>query len=267
MLRLSDAHDSLVTSLLDPNHGQLKAVRLLALLLVVVGVLTLVCLIVPLALTTNRRALRGSGGLLLYFFCIGLGFMFVEMASMQRLMVMLGHPTYALTVVLFTILLGTGVGSWLSPAVVREGRLSPFAALALLLVGLLVTGLITPAFANALADASTPVRIGASALLLFTVGLLLGMPFPLGMRAAEAHSAEIMPWLWGLNGAASVLCTVVAAAVALSAGIGASFWCGVSAYVVALGALAWHAKFARSAAPESTPGSARGVAFESTSGA
>ncbi|HMJ15670.1 MAG TPA: hypothetical protein VK524_29840 [Polyangiaceae bacterium] len=246
MLRLTDAHDTLVTSFLDPNHGQLKAVRLLVVLLGVVGALTLLCLVVPLALTTNRRSLRGSGGLLVYFFAIGLGFMFVEMASMQRLMVMLGHPTYALSVVLFTILLGTGVGSLLSPMVVREGRLSPLAALGLLVVVLILTGLAIPSFAEALAGATTPVRILSSSVLLFALGLLLGMPFPLGMRAAEKRAPGLMPWLWGLNGAASVLCTVAAAAIALSAGISAAFWCGVAVYVVALGSLAWEMRAVRS---------------------
>ena len=233
MLRLKDFNDPLAANFLDPNHGQLKAVRLLVVLLVVVSVLTLGCLVVPLAVVSDRRALRGNGSLLSYFFAIGLGFMFVEMSSMQRLMVMLGHPTYALSVVLFTLLVGTGVGSYRSSRIVAPGRLSPRTALLVLLAVLVVSGLALPGIVKALPGATNPVRIGVSASLLLVMGFFLGMPFPLGMRAAERRGAELMPWLWGLNGAASVLCSVGAAAVALSLGIGATFWCGLVCYVVA----------------------------------
>jgi hypothetical protein len=234
MLRLKDVNDPLTANFLDPNHGQLKAVRLLVVLLIVVAVLTLGCLVVPLALMSDRRVLRGNSSLLAYFFAIGLGFMFVEMSSMQRLMVMLGHPTYALSVVLFTLLVGTGTGSFFSPRIVGSGKLTPKAALAVLLAVLAVAGLALPAIEKALPGATTPVRIAVASSLLLVMGFFLGLPFPLGMRAAERRSADLMPWLWGLNGAASVLCSVGAAAVALSLGISATFWCGLACYVVAL---------------------------------
>jgi hypothetical protein len=237
MLRLTDIGDSLAANFLDPNHGQLKAVRLLAILLVVVFVLTIACLVVPLLLGTDRRALAGNGSLLAYFFAIGLGFMFVEMSSMQRLMVLLGHPTYALSVVLFTLLVGTGIGSALSPRVATGRQLTPHRALGVLVAVLTVFGLAVPALVHALAPATNPVRIAASMVSLFGLGLLMGLPFPLGMRAAAARAPGLMPWLWGLNGAASVLCTVVAAAISLHFGIGATLWCGVACYGVALLAL------------------------------
>jgi hypothetical protein len=234
MLRLRDFRDSLAINFLDPNNGQLKAVRLLVVLLVVVSVLTFGCLIVPLVFASERRALRGNASLLAYFCAIGLGFMFIEISAMQRLMVSLGHPTYALSVVLFTVLVGTGMGSYLSPKVVRADRLSPRNALLALLGVLAGFGLALPLLVSALAGATTPVRIAAASVSLFVMGLFLGLPFPLGMRAAETKNRAIMPWLWGLNGAASVLCSVLAAAIAISAGIAMTFWCGVACYVVAL---------------------------------
>jgi hypothetical protein len=234
MLRFRDVGNSLAANYLDPNHGQLKAVRLLALLLVVVFVLTLGCLVVPLAVVTDRTRLRGNGSLLVYFFAIGSGFMFIEMASMQRLMILLGHPTYALSVVLFTLLIGTGIGSYLSPRFVGPGRFPPKLVLVALVATVAAFGILMPVLARALGGASTPVRVAAAAATLFPMGLLLGVPFPLGMRVAETRAAVLMPWLWGLNGAASVLCSVVAAATSLSLGIGATSWCGVFFYVLAL---------------------------------
>jgi hypothetical protein len=157
---------------------------------------------------------------------------------MQRLMVMLGHPTYALSVVLFTLLAGTGIGSYLSSRVRDDSRFGPRAALGSLVTVLVLFGLATPALVRLLSDATTPFRIAVAATTLFVAGLLLGLPFPLGMRRAwQRAGGELTPWLWGVNGAASVLCTVVAAAVALSLGISASFWAGVACYVVAFFAL------------------------------
>jgi len=83
------------------------------------------------------------------------------------------------------------------------------------------------------ADRPTPVRIGVAGGTLLVVGLFMGLPFPLGMQAAARGRADLTPWLWGVNGAASVLCSVLAVAVALTAGIAATFWLGVGCYVVA----------------------------------
>src|SRR5262249_62323814 len=90
-------------------------------LLVVVGVLTALCIVVPLAMTTDRSDLRGSLPLLVFFASIGFGFMFVEISQLQRLIVFLGHPTYSLSVVLFSLLVSSGVGAYLSGMVEGQG--------------------------------------------------------------------------------------------------------------------------------------------------
>jgi hypothetical protein len=234
MLRLGDVARSLDENWLDPNRTNLESIRLLAALLLIVSVLTILCIFVPLALMTKREALRGSLPHLLFFLSIGLGFMFVEISQMQRLLVFLGHPIYALSVVLFTLLIGGGLGSFSSTWLFREGRLRPLWGLGLVILVLAVFGFLTPRLTTALAAASTPVRVATAAGILLVIGVFLGLPFPLGMRAATAHRAELAPWLWGINGAASVLCSVLAIVVALSAGITASFWLGVVCYAGAL---------------------------------
>jgi hypothetical protein len=85
-----------------------------------------------------------------------------------------------------------------------------------------------------LRDAETPVRIAVAAALLSVMGVLMGTAFPLGMRLAMASRRDLTAWLWGINGATSVLASVLAVVIAMAVGISAAFWTGVAAYVLAL---------------------------------
>jgi hypothetical protein len=230
MLRLRDVFRPLSESWLDPNKTNLEAIRLLAALLVIVTVLTVLCVGLPLAWKSKRSDLAGSGPWLSFFFFIGLGFMFVEISEMQRLMVLLGKPTYALSVVLFTLLVGSGSGSLVSSQLIEGAGIAPRRLLVGVIAVLTLFGCATPFVIDALRASETPVRIGAAAAMLLPMGFMMGLPFPLGLRAAASRS-ELVPWLWGVNGAASVLCSVLATVVALGAGITASFWAGVACYV------------------------------------
>ena len=209
-----------------------NAVWVLGMLFVTVLILTTLCVVVPLWLTADRAALAGAGPLFVFFASIGLGFMLVEVSQMQRLIIFLGHPTYGLSVVLFAMLLSSGLGSLLSGALGGIGTraVAPLAAL----VGVLaVFGVATPLAIRAFAGATTPVRIAVAVAILFPIGLLMGTAFPLGMRLASAGAPALTPWLWGVNGATSVCASVLAVVIALNAGISASFWTGVACYVAA----------------------------------
>jgi hypothetical protein len=209
----------------------MRAVSVLGVLLLVVVGLTGLCVIVPLVRTADKAALRGAGPLLVFFGGIGLGFMFVEISQMQRLIVFLGHPTYGLSVVLFALLLSSGLGSYLTQRI-AVGAAARY--LLLLLAGLVAFGLLTPWLVHGFQAWSTPLRILLSVAMLFPLGVLMGMPFPLGMRLAAAGSGALTPWLWGVNGAASVCASVLAAVVAMSAGITASLFVGAACYGAAL---------------------------------
>jgi uncharacterized membrane protein YciS (DUF1049 family) len=160
--------------------------------------------------------------------------MLVETSQMQRLIIALGHPTYALTVVLFALLLSSAAGSYLTSGI-AAGRVATTGAVRLvwIVAVLLLTGLITPWVVQATMAASTPVRIAAAAGLLFPAGLVMGMAFPLGMKLASGRAATLTPWLWGVNGAASVLASVLSVCIALGWSISAAFYAGCAAYVVA----------------------------------
>lgn len=230
-----------VNSLLSPGHlldenllgrGNLDSNRtalfLLASLLLFVLLLAGSFVVVPLMVSGPRR---GAWPHLGYFCAIGAGFMLVEISMMQRLTVFLGHPTYGLSIVLFTLLLSGGVGSLLTQRIgaSRLAQLAPPQLLVPVAV-LLATGWICQPVMHACAGQATPIRIAAAMALLCPSGILMGMAFPLGMRQAQVQARELTPWLFGVNGAVSVCAAVLAAVVSLVYGISATFWLGVLAY-------------------------------------
>lgn len=224
-----------------------QAIFVLGALLGTVLLLTVLCILVPLRLTANRAALTGNGALLAFFAAIGVGFMLVETSQLQRLIIVLGHPTYALSVVLFSLLLSSGIGSYLTDGVDPER--APQAGLLRLgvLIGILaVFGVATPALVRAFEDAATPVRITVAVAILMPIGLFMGMAFPLGMKLAARRAPALTPWLWGANGATSVLASVLTVAISLTWTISAAFWVGFACYGLAAGAY-WMAS--RAAAP------------------
>jgi FtsH-binding integral membrane protein len=113
----------------------MQAVFILAASLLVTVGLTVLCIVLPLLLTANRRALRGATPLFVFFGAIGVGFMLIEISQMQRLNVFLGHPTYGLAVALFSLLLSSGLGRLRRSSGSRE-RLGVGARLVLLLLAL-----------------------------------------------------------------------------------------------------------------------------------
>ncbi len=166
--------------------------------------------------------------------------MFVEVSQMQRLIIFLGHPTYGLSVVLFALLLSSGLGSYSTE---RVGELaSPGSAivrLLLLLAALIVFGVATPHAIHAFQSSTTPVRILTAAGILFPLGLTMGAAFPLGLKLATRQSDSLTPWLWGINGATSVCASVLAVAIGLNAGMSKAFWTGFGCYAIAFGVYVW----------------------------
>jgi hypothetical protein len=216
-----------------------RAVYILGVLLISVVGLTLLCIIVPLILTTRKTALKGAWPLFVFFAAIGFGFMLVEISQMQRLIVFLGHPTYGLSTVLFALLLSSGLGSYLTEGIKNPGSARPTIALLILLGVLVAFGSLTPFAIRQFQGSTTTARILVAVGLLFPLGLFMGMPFPLGMKLASNRSASLTPWLWGINGATSVCASVIAVVIALNSGISASFWTGFACYCAALVTFVW----------------------------
>ena len=215
--------------------GPLIAVFILGLLLAITMVLTFLCILVPLLMRAGKKPLQGALNLLVFFVAIGFGFMFIEISQMQRLIIFLGHPVYGLSVVLFSLLLSSGIGSYLTAKVEVSGlRTSGLIRISGLLLALVIFGIATPQAISMFRASATPVRIAAAVLMLFPMGIFMGMAFPLGMKAAAGRSPELMSWLWGINGASSVCASVAAVVISLNSSISAAFWVGFVFYLLAL---------------------------------
>jgi spermidine synthase len=219
-------------------------VAVLGIVFVISVVAGLVFLVVPLMLSGRRppRPVR-----LLYFIAIGLGYILVEIAFIQRFVLFLGHPTYALTVVVFLLLLSSGVGSMTSRWWLAETQRI---TVPLLLIGaaLMIYVALLPSLLNLLVGWPFAAKLMVSAGLLIPLGFAMGMPFPTGLRALASnpvpefpasHSGEpsgnLVEWAWAMNAASSVLGSVVAIIIAIWFGLNVTLACAAVAYLLALG--------------------------------
>jgi spermidine synthase len=188
----------------------------------------------PLAVAGREALAPGWPRWLTYFGLLGAGFMLVEVAVLQRFVLLLGHPVYSLTVTLFSLLLGTGAGSYLSRTV-APANVQPRLQLALL--GIVVVGIAAVWLLPPLIEAAIPlprwVRIGLATALLVPAGALMGMALPSGMRLLNARQPDLVPWAWGMNGALSVVGATLAIFIAMNWGFSMTLLAGTSMYVLA----------------------------------
>jgi hypothetical protein len=164
---------------------------------------------------------------LAYFGLLGLGFLFVEIPLMQGFILFLGQPIYAFTAVIAAILLFSGLGSLAAP------RLPARWMLPVVVLAILVYPLALPMLFRVLLGASLTVRLLATGFTLAPLGFLLGTPFPHGLAWLRVQAPDWVPWAWAVNGCASVLASVLAAMIALSAGFS---WVYAAAGLAYLGA-------------------------------
>jgi hypothetical protein len=185
-----------------------------------------------------------------YFNFIGAGYILIQVALVQKFVLFLGHPTYALTVIIFAMLLSSGLGSYFSQRITAGSttRLARvLAGVAVLVAALAVT--VSPLL-GAGVGLPLAVKIAISALLIAPAGFLMGVPFPTGLRRLEALHNPSVRWAWSLNAAASVLGSVAAVVLAIYLGLRETLLVGGAMYLCALAALKLSA--ARTA-PESEP--------------
>lgn len=203
---------------------------LVLIILLAFTVLASVLLIAGPLLVRQRVVQTGKyrGRFLLYFTLLGLAFFFVEMPLMQRFILLLGQPTYAFAAVLFALLLSSGVGSAISP------RLPLRAALGALVALLLIYFVFMPALFQAILAAPLVVRLVVTIIALCPLGLLMGVAFPSGVRIVGRIMPSLVPWVWAVNGCASVISSIVAVMLAVSAGFSAVAVAAVLAYGGAL---------------------------------
>lgn len=186
--------------------------------------------------TTSPFILRN----LLYFGLLGFAFLFVEIPMLQRFILYLGSTAYAFTTVLFSLLFFSGLGSRWS---IRISLRLSLGALALLI---LIMPLLLPRLFEWTLGLPLVARLGVTVLALSPLGFLMGIPFPAGIRLLTTGQAQSIqsegeitprtdiPWIWAVNGAASVISPILAALLALTFGFSTVLWIGAFCYAAAL---------------------------------
>jgi hypothetical protein len=206
-----------------------------------------VLVLLPLAFGLRASAVQGGGrdpsrlSVAVYFAAIGFAFMFIEIAFIQKFILFLSHPLYAVAVVLCAFLIFAGLGSRHSRRFRVRTQTPPVRAVALAVGAIGLMALAYLAFLPWLTDWLTPLpdaaRIAVAVVLIAPLAFAMGRPFPLGLARLATTGAPLVPWAWGINACASVSAAIVATLAAIHLGFSAVVLLAVILYVVA--ALAW----------------------------
>jgi hypothetical protein len=226
-------------------------VNLGVLILLVVLIISIAAVLAFLVLPLLLRAAPSNHAMtpLLYFIAVGLGYMLVEITFVQRLVLFLGNPTYAITVVILLLLLSSGAGSWVSARwMTRFSRVRFPLVWIIALLGIEVA--VLPHLLSSQVGQPFLLRLVISGVLLVPLGFAMGMPFPTGLTAlkpangmredarpperSSASDANTVEWAWAMNAGASVLGSVLAMVIAVRVGLNVTLACGAAAYLAAL---------------------------------
>jgi hypothetical protein len=210
----------------------LEAGYLLVLLtLLLLSIASAVLILLPLGFLRRRGGCRIST--LIYFSGLGIGYMFVEIVLIQRFLLIFGSPIQAAAVVISGMLVFSGVGSLLSKDRIGNGKRA-LALFSLLILTILGHALLLSPLLRATVALPPAARIVLSLLIIAPAALLMGMPFPLGIRLLAGTGEQEIPWAWGINGCLSVVGSVLATVIAVELGFAWVMYLAALAYAMAL---------------------------------
>ncbi len=212
-----------------------RAVPLLFSVMLVSLLATGLILVLPRWLLGTKLPAEGRTSVfLLYFFCLGAGYMLTQLALIQKFMILLGRPTYALTIIVFTMLLASGAGSYVSGRAIagEDRRLRGVLAAVAVLIALLA--LTSGPAVNAAAGWPLMLRMTMAVVFVAPAAFFMGMPFPGGLRRLNERDAPSVRWAWSLNAAASVMGSVLSVALAIYLGLRATLLVAAGLYLAAL---------------------------------
>jgi spermidine synthase len=165
-----------------------------------------------------------------YFALLGVGFMLIEVSLMQKFILFLGHPTLAMSIILFSLLVSSGVGGLCSRKVVRDELRRALKITSLIVAAIIVYLVVMPSVLNVLLGLGLTIRVIVTGVLIFPLGFLMGIPFPSGVSILNKTSGDSVPWMWCLNGVFSLLGSVIAVALAMIHGFNAVLLLGAFMY-------------------------------------
>src|ERR671921_821878 len=200
-------------------------------------------LLVPFAWIRRRREKEvdakkseiGIATMIPYFAALGVGFILIELALLQKLILLMGNPTMTFALLLFTLLISSGAGSLLSSRIVKNNMKN----LTFVIGGIAGLGILYVFFLPTIIYSTIAqpfeVKAAVSIAILAPIGFLMGMPLPTGMRLLKVHRPDYIPWMWAVNGAFSVLGAVLAIALGIMYGSSLAMILGILIYLIALG--------------------------------
>ncbi|HEX2472469.1 MAG TPA: hypothetical protein VHJ59_06935, partial [Nitrososphaera sp.] len=203
-------------------------------------------LLVPFAWMRRRREGGGEEGgskkselriatVIPYFAALGLGFILIELALLQKLILLMGNPTMTFALLLFTLLISSGSGSLISSRIAKNNMKNlTFVIGGIAALGISYVLFLPPIIYSTIAE-SIEVKAAVSIAILAPIGFLMGMPLPTGMRLLKVHRPDYIPWMWAINGAFSVLGAVLAIALGIMYGSSLAMILGILIYLIALG--------------------------------
>lgn len=171
---------------------------------------------------------------ILYFSCLGMGFIIIEIILMQKFVLYLGHPSYSISIILFSLLISAGLGSFFSGKFINkigESAFSNYLFIVLLLVILIFLTLIDLLIKRTIGF-NIVLKGIISFLMISSLGFLLGMPFPTGLFIINKISNKIIPWSWGINSYMTIIGSVLAVILAISFGFKFTFICAFIFYLI-----------------------------------
>ena len=170
-----------------------------------------------------------------YFAALGLGFILIELALLQKLILLMGNPTMTFALLLFTLLISSGSGSLISSRIAKNNMKNLiFVIGGIAALGISYVIFLPPIIYSTIAE-SIEVKAAVSIAILAPIGFLMGMPLPTGMRLLKVHRPDYIPWMWAINGAFSVLGAVLAIALGIMYGSSLAMILGILIYLIALG--------------------------------
>ncbi len=204
--------------------------------------LSLLLVLLPLrARLYRRKPRRMTWRFGTYFTALGIAFLFIEIAYIQKLVLFLGHPLYAVSVALTGFLVFAGLGAGVSAMLERRLRQAGFSAIDAAVLGIAVVALsylaALPPLFDGLSGLSDPLRVTFSLALIAPLAFFMGMPFPLGLARVAQADPDLVPWAWGLNGCASVVSAAAATLLTMHLGFSAAVTIAVGFYLLAALAL------------------------------
>jgi len=194
-------------------------------------------IIAPLWWVRRKSRLGSSGPMGSYFFLLGMAFLFVEMAFIQKFILFLSHPLYSVAVVLAGFLVFAGLGSTCSGWFAGRFGAAPQRAVRAAVAG--IAGLVLlylwllPELFERLIGLGDPARVAVSLLAIAPLAFFMGMPFPLGLQRLAGQTPGFIPWAWGLNGFASVISAALAVLLAIAFGFSVVLIVAVCLYLLA----------------------------------